>query len=245
MAGTQARYGTVMDALNPPAMSGMPYLRMISALHQTLDPKWYLEVGTFAGRSLALADCSFVAVDPQFKLRNPPAHPGARQMHFFQQTSDDFFASGFCERNDIRFDLAFLDGLHHFEALLRDFINAERLMAPGGVILLHDCCPTSVAMADRSPTPDLWTGDVWKTLLILLRVRKDLEINVASAAPTGLAVVRGLNPDSTVLDDLYEGLVEEYSAFGLDDLEGGLDGYYAQVPLARPRAVLAKMGSPN
>jgi hypothetical protein len=56
-------------------------------------------------------------------------------------------------------------------------------------------------------------------------------------------VVRGLNPDSAILGDLYEGLVEEYSAFGLADIDGGLDGYYAQLPLARPRAVLAQLAA--
>ncbi len=83
----------MQDAARPPALppiDGIRYLRMLGRMHLALAPKWYLEVGTFTGRSLSKVDCNFVAVDPQFRLRSPLSHPNARQMHLFQQTSDDF-----------------------------------------------------------------------------------------------------------------------------------------------------------
>ncbi len=224
-----------------PSIDGIRYLRMLGRMHLALQPKWYLEVGTFTGRSLSKVDCNFVAVDPAFRLKAPLAHPNARQMHLFQQTSDDFFASGFAARNEIAFDFAFLDGLHHFEVLLRDVMNAERLMASGGVIALHDCCPSSVEMTVRDQISGAWTGDVWKTLLILLRHRPDLEIHVAKAAPTGLVVIRGLDPTSTVLSDSYEALVAEYRDLRLDDLDGGLQGYYDTFTLQTPEEVIAAL----
>ena len=160
---------------------------------------------------------------------------------FFTTCIDDFFATGFASRNDIRFDFAFLDGLHHFEVLLRDFINTEKLMAPGGVIALHDCCPSSVEMTVRDQISGAWTGDVWKTLLILLRHRPDLEIRVAKAAPTGLVVIRGADPSSIVLTDAYEDLVAEYERLQLEELPGGLAGYYSEFKLEVPEEVIADL----
>ena len=234
----------MQDAARPPALppiDGIRYLRMLGRMHLALAPKWYLEVGTFTGRSLSKVDCNFVAVDPQFRLRSPLSHPNARQMHLFQQTSDDFFESKFAERNEIKFDCAFLDGLHHFEVLLRDFVNAERLMSPGGVIALHDCCPSTVEMTVRDQIDGAWTGDVWKTFLILMRNRPDLTFDVASAAPTGLVVIRGLDPDSTVLSERYDALVEEYRDMALADCEGGIEGYFREFDLQTPEEVVAKL----
>lgn len=224
-----------------PDIDGIRYLRMLGRMHKALRPKWYLEVGTFTGRSLTKVDCNFVAVDPAFRLKAPLSHPNAGQMHLFQTTSDDFFAGGFAERNNIRFDFAFLDGLHHFEVLLRDFMNAEALMVPGGVIALHDCCPSSIEMTGRDQISGAWTGDVWKTLLILLRHRPDLEIRVAKAAPTGLVVIRRLDPSSTVLRERYDELVTEYAKLRLEDLPGGLGGYYDEFTLETPEEVVAAL----
>lgn len=222
-----------------PAISGMRYFRMLKQMHARLKPDWYLEIGTFTGRSLTLADCNYIAVDPAFQVTAPIINKSGKRQFLFQETSDDFFASGFLGRNSIRINFAFLDGLHHFEALLRDFINMEQHMAPDGVIALHDCCPTDENMAKRDYTGGLWTGDVWKTLLILLRHRPDLDIRVASAEPTGLVVVRGLDPENRVLSQVYDRAVAEYSDMRLSDLPGGLGGLYRHFRLEPPSAVLS------
>ncbi|MGI9394672.1 MAG: class I SAM-dependent methyltransferase [Boseongicola sp.] len=228
--------------IDVPAIDGIRYLRMLGGLHAALNPNWYLEVGTFKGRSLSKVDCNFVAVDPAFRLKAPLSHPGATQMHLFQQTSDDFFESKFAERNEIQFDFAFLDGLHHYEVLLRDFMNAEKLMSKGGVIALHDCCPSTVEMTSREQIQGAWTGDVWKTLLILLRNRPDLDIHVATASPTGLSVIRNLDPDNDVLFDRYDAIASEYDQIGIADLEGGIAGYYENFELREPEEVIGIFG---
>lgn len=229
----------VQDAVPP--IDGMRYMRMLNELHASMRPDWYLEVGTFSGRSLALANCNYVAVDPSFRIQHPIVAAKARQMHLVQMTSDDFFASGFATRNGIAFDLAFLDGLHLFEYLLRDFIGTEKLMAPKGVITLHDCCPLTEKMALREFQREMWTGDVWKTLLILLKHRPDLRIEVARASPTGLVVISGLDPENTILETKYDALVAEYSAMTLDDLPGGIGGLYRHFELVDPEAVLQRL----
>ena len=46
-------------------------------------------------------------------------------------------------------DIAFLDGMHLFEFLLRDFYNTESICDPSSVMILHDCLPLNEAMAHR------------------------------------------------------------------------------------------------
>lgn len=226
-----------------PSIDGLRYFRMLSRLHTQLKPNWYLEIGTFTGKSLALAKCNYVAVDPSFAIEHPVVNSGGEEMYLIQKTSDDFFASDFLRRNRIAFDLAFLDGMHHFEFLLRDFMNAEKVMAPGGVILLHDCCPSTPRMAARDRPKGLWTGDVWKTLLILLRHRPDLDIQVARAAPTGIVAVRNLDRKSRKLEKAYARVVAEFADMTLDDLDGGIAGLYRHFDLKEPEEVITKLAA--
>ncbi|MDD9921566.1 MAG: class I SAM-dependent methyltransferase [Boseongicola sp.] len=227
------------DVRTWPEVSGMRYLPMLDQMHDILKPDWYLEVGTFRGRSLSLCRGNFVAVDPEFKLKAPMIPPSGRQMHFFQLTSDDFFASDFLQRNALTFQFAFLDGLHHYDALLRDFIGAEKVMTKDGVIALHDCCPTPVEMTSREMNGDLWTGDVWKTIKVLKTFRPDLEIDVTTARPTGLAIVRNLDPESRVLEEKYDRIIAEFDQIKLD--ASSLDEYYASFEVCTPRHVLTTL----
>jgi hypothetical protein len=123
-------------------------------------------------------------------------------------------------------DLAFLDGMHLFEYLLRDFSNTERYCRRNSIIILHDCLPVDVHIATRlndpelrkqSTRPDWWTGDVWKVLPILRKYRADLGILALDAAPTGLVMITNLDPNSTVFDDRYFSICNEYSDVELVD----------------------------
>lgn len=186
--------------------TGLNYLRVLRQLHLRIKPEWYLEIGTFKGDSLELSRARTVAIDPQFKVRSNVLR-GKPQCIFLQDTSDAAFSSGVLDALKVRFDLAFLDGLHLYEYLLRDFMNAERYASPGAVCLMHDCLPpdTNMTVRDRSEcrTPE-WTGDVWKLLPILREYRPDLEVTALDAAPTGLVAVRNMDPTSTVLWDKYD-----------------------------------------
>ena len=224
-----------------PTLAGQPYIDVLGQLHEKLTPNWYLEVGTFTGKSLSLAKCNTIAVDPQFKLRHPAVNTAGTQMFFFQQSSDDFFAGGFLKKNKISVDLAFLDGMHLFEYLLRDFIETEKAMSKKGVIALHDCCPTTQYMATREFHKGDWTGDVWKTLQILQLYRPDLKIDVTTAHPTGLVLIRNLNPRSTVLSKKYDALVKEFMGKELTDFDDGIAGYFKTINLKDPADVLKKM----
>jgi Glycosyltransferase 61/Methyltransferase domain len=209
---------------------GMRYFRVLKGLHQRLKPDWYLEIGTFTGSSLRFVDCSYVAIDPQFQLEQLPPIKG-RETIFFQDTSDAFFDSVTAKNMTGKINLAFLDGLHHYEALLRDFMNVEPLMAPGGMVILHDCLPHTVPMADRIQPPNTeWTGDVWKTLLILMAERPDLQIDVLDAAPTGLVVIRKMDAaKGKKLKSRYKALIKTWDPVTLDSYPGGLPGFWDQL----------------
>lgn len=200
--------------------AGRVYLDVISTVHSILCPKSYLEIGTQTGNTLALAKCASIAVDPNFQLESNVV--GEKPVcSLFQMGSDDFFEKHnptmIFGRN---IDLAFLDGMHLYEFLLRDFINIEKHCRPNSVVILHDCIPTDTFAARRriadisqrelTPNPHAWAGDVWKTVAILMRIRPDLAIHAFDAPPTGLVLITNLDPTSTILSRKYTNLVREF-----------------------------------
>jgi hypothetical protein len=224
-----------------PRAGGRYYLGVFSDLHARLDIDWYLEIGTETGKGLVEVRANVISVDPTFQLRYDTI--GSKgEAHFFQKTSDDFFASGFLERMGITLDLAFLDGMHLFEYLLRDFQNAERYMSAGGRILMHDCIPFNRDMAarDRGRLDVPWTGDVWKILPILKAYRPDLKITALDAAPTGVILVENLDPESTVLRDNYETILADYTNLTLEEF--GLDRFTRGFPLVDCETLAAQAG---
>lgn len=209
------------------ALAGDDYLTMLERIHAHLRPRAYLEIGVGDGKSLALAGADTVAIgiDPDPQLARA-LRPNER---VFRETSDVFFAARdlAAEFGGRPLGLAFIDGLHLFEYALRDFINVERHSAPGTVVLLHDCYPLDEATAARERVTRHWSGDVWKLVLCLKKCRPDLAVHTLSALPTGLAVVRGLDPGSRSLDERFDALCREfiplpYSALG-DDKRAALN----------------------
>ena len=229
-----------------PKHAGVGYLKLLRRLHAVKRPKTYLEIGTAAGKTLALARCARIAIDPRFRLERDvtQGRPGGEPAcHLFEMTSDAFFAaqspSALFERP---VDLAFIDGMHHFEFALRDFMNIEPHCRPDSLIVLHDCLPVDAHMARRDPRdrsgaarahyPGAWAGDTWKALWILQRYRPDLRIFAFDAPPSGLVVVTHLDPASTRLNQIYE---EAIAAADAADLAG----FYAGITV-RPTSALRR-----
>lgn len=212
-------------AAPPLHLPGLTYDVFLAQLHEHLQPSSYLEIGTCHGTSLAAARCDTVAVDPMFQLGVEASGRRARTF-LFQMTSDAFFRS-----TDVKallgrpVDLAFLDGMHRFEYLLRDFINTEAACHRRSMILMHDCLPANVRMTNRlemlgEPSEQFhgwWTGDVWKMLPILRQFRPDLRLHVFDCPPTGLVAVSRLNPEFGLLRDRYHDIVDQYANVSLDD----------------------------
>lgn len=225
-----------------PPMSETGYLEVLAALERQPSVKRYLEIGSRSGTSIARVNCSYIAVDPEFAIK-ADVFNAAPQMMFFQQTSDDFFASDVMGAMNWVPDLAFIDGMHLFEYALRDFINAERAMTKDGVICLHDVCPFDYEMTTRDVGAldrlTAWTGDVWKVVMALLDLRPDLQLDVIAARKTGLACVRNLDPGSTVLTDSYDKLMATYRDMELEEI--GADGFFGRFDLVAPETFIRSL----
>jgi len=211
-------------AETPPApprkpLVGPPYRQFIADLVQKKAARNYLEVGVRDGLTLAGVSCPAIGVDPAFVINGNPV--GAKRvLHLYQMTSDEFFRD-----HDPRavfgqpVDVAFLDGLHVFEYLLRDFINTERCCDRNSLILLDDCLPVNIEMTEREHRRELrkdqaiagwWTGDVWKVVSILRELRPDLRITPVDVRPTGSIMISNLDPSSTLLYDNYFDIIGRY-----------------------------------
>ncbi|HYD71238.1 class I SAM-dependent methyltransferase [Azospirillum sp.] len=195
-------------------MPGPSYYAVLEQIHALVRPRVYVEIGVDSGRSLALAGGSELAigVDPAPQL-SVPLPPCARVL---EATSDDALAGpAFPALLDgRRVDMAFIDGLHTFDQALRDFVNLERLAAPGAIYLFHDVVPLDPETADRQRRTTFWSGDTWKVLLCLCRYRPDLGLAVIPASPTGLGVVVGLDPANTRIAGQFSAIVAEGMAAG-------------------------------
>jgi hypothetical protein len=228
---------------NVPEHKGASYTTTLHQIHRFLMPKSYLEIGTLTGSTLSLSNCPSIAIDPRFKI-NSNVIGSKKKCHFFQMTSDDFFA----EENPTtllqrKLDFVFLDGMHIYEYLLRDFINVEKYCRPNSIIAIHDCIPidshaarrvaTDTAYAKMSVRADWWAGDIWKTILILKKYRPELHVYAFDAPPTGIIFITNLSPDSNVLAQNYFSAVQEFAELTYSDY--GIERYFQELDVKSTR----------
>jgi hypothetical protein len=197
-------------------LPGEYYLKLLERIHAHLRPLTYVEIGIYTGASFALAGAptAAIGIDPEPRLASPPS-PRHR---IFRQTSDAFFAEHDVVGlfGGVPVELALIDGMHHFEFALRDFVNLERHAARHGTILVHDCYPIDATSSARERLTGFWSGDVWRMVLALRKWRPELALHTVAVPPTGLAVVRNLDPASRVLADNLDRICAEFLAIGYD-----------------------------
>jgi hypothetical protein len=211
----------VDQSAGPP--TGGDYFELLDKIHMQLQPRTYVEIGIRFGQSLALAlpGTAAIGIDPAYDIR----YVIDRSAQLFRLTSEEFFAT-----HDVQglfggrpVDLAFIDGMHHFEVALLDFMNLERVSSNDSAILFHDCNPIDEASAGRSYDTSLWSGDVWKVIALLKEYRPDLAVHTVDVWPTGLGIIRNLDPASRVLEDRYDEIVDRFVALPYShvDSDGG------------------------
>jgi hypothetical protein len=217
---------------------------LLFRLHRLLRPRTYLEIGVNEGHSLrwAVDGTTTVAIDPALVQDDlPPAPYGTA---FMALPSDDAFAHPSLpialEQRPI--DLAFVDGLHLVEQVLRDLANVEARAHAGSVLVLDDPLPPEPASAARERETLLWTGDVWKAVVLLRRHRPDLRVVTLDVPPSGATLVVGLDPADRTLAEQHDELLAEVA-----DLDWAADALPQRDELlnVRPGAwteVLAALG---
>ena len=211
-------------------LRGPGYLHVLSAIHSHLRPRTYMEIGVADGQSIALAlpETRAIGVDPEPKL-SVALSPRTR---IVVEKSDDYFARHdvSAELDGFPIELAFIDGMHQFEFALRDFVNIEKRSSSKSTILIHDCYPLNRLTAERERQSLFWSGDIWRLVLLLRKHRPDLSVNVIAAAPTGLCLVRRLDPSSRVLEERYDAIVKECLALDYSVLDADKAGMLALYP---------------
>ena len=153
---------------------------LIQFLINKYDYKTYLEIGCDK-------DQSFSKIEIPHKVGVDPISGGT-----IRKTSDDFFKT-----NKEKFDIIFIDGLHHYEQVIIDIDNALNILNDNGHILVHDCLPRTIAHQAIPRYRGSWNGDVWKSI-VELRTRKNLEV-FTSEIDFGVGIIQK-KENSKILD---------------------------------------------
>ena len=131
---------------------------LIQFLINKYDYSTYLEIGCDK-------DQSFSKIKISHKVGVDPISGGT-----IRKTSDEFF-----KNNKEKFDIIFIDGLHHYEQVIVDINNALSVLNDNGHILVHDCLPRTIAHQAIPRYRGSWNGDVWKSI-VELRTKKYLDV---------------------------------------------------------------------
>jgi hypothetical protein len=150
-----------------------------------IDSK-YLEIGCFNDEvfnSIPLSSSQKVGVDPQKGGTN-------------RVTSDEFF-----KFNKDRFDVIFIDGLHHYSQVRRDILNSLEHLNENGIILIHDMLPESYisSQVPRHRFASNWNGDVYRVIFDLME-NNNLEFKIVNI-DFGVGILRRTNNKKIVLNE--------------------------------------------
>src|SRR5205823_3201985 len=129
-----------------------------------------------------------------------------RNLLLLRSTSDDAFAV-LAEHKllgDRKSDIAFVDGLHHSDAVLRDIANCARFSREGALIFVHDVFPENEIQASRQEIPGTWMGDVYKVVPIIWRHLGWVEtLLVNDIPPSGMFILR-------ITGDIHDAIFSQY-----------------------------------
>ena len=154
----------------------------------------YLEIGCDK-------DQSFSKIKINKKIGVDPISGGT-----IRDTSDNFFIN-----NKDKFDIIFIDGLHHYEQVIKDIYNSLDILNDNGHILIHDCLPRTIAHQAIPRYRGSWNGDVWKSI-VELRTKSNLEVFTCEI-DFGVGVIRkkiNTNPLDIKINDFKRLKFKDY-----------------------------------
>ena len=118
----------------------------------------YLEIGVFQGENIR-------KIKALHKDGVDPGHEG----YVVPEVNYPMISDGFFEllkdHEDIKYDIIFIDGLHHADQVAKDIKNSLKHIVDKGFIILHDCNPSSYDTQLIPRQTIAWTGDVWKAFV--------------------------------------------------------------------------------
>jgi hypothetical protein len=76
--------------------------------------------------------------------------------------------------DDQRVDIALIDSYHDYECSFRDLVEGFRLLKVGGTLVVHDCLPPGVELAQPKFIPGEWCGVTYQAFIDFVSYRPDL-----------------------------------------------------------------------
>jgi|GEM_PF-1225771 len=156
---------------------------IINYLVGQFDPCRYLEIGSNNG-------ACFKKIRASLKCSIDPCGTAEATC---KMASDDAFN---VMPPGERYDVVFIDGLHHCEQVLRDVLNSSRHLSENGFIVLHDCRPPEESATYRRTERERsesgsgpWYGDVYKAQMWL--VKNFGNVVTINDERTGCGIIRG------------------------------------------------------
>lgn len=184
----------------------------INRLLTQINGKRYLEIGVSRGETFRDVQCADkTGVDPRFAFDVRELECDSTR--FATRTSDEFFAA---EPLWPPYDVIFIDGLHIFEQVVRDFSNSLLRTHRQSAILIDDTLPNDIYSTLRDSSAALkfrklagssdgsWHGDVFKIVFYIHDFYPALNYRtiVGSGNPQTLVWRAGKVSRKPVFDDL-------------------------------------------
>jgi len=156
----------LQDYLNP-KVHRYDIINYLAKKHHFVN---YLEIGVYQGQNIR-------KVEIEHKDGVDPGNEGFIIPEVnYPITSDEFFE--LIKGHDIKYDIIFIDGLHHSEQVIKDINNSLNHIVDDGYVILHDCNPLNYEMQTIPRNTIVWTGDVWKSIINVKNTNNNITIKV-------------------------------------------------------------------
>jgi predicted O-methyltransferase YrrM len=149
------------DLWNGEGADGHEYSQSIYDFVSELQPKYGLEIGVRFGKSalpaLLASNMTLIGVDPnpEFEIVEFMEKQGvANRFHFINEPSPE----ALLQLVGQKFDYIYIDGLHDYWGVWRDFVIAWHLLDEGGVMVFDDCDDTLGYGTGVLKMLEDWTG---------------------------------------------------------------------------------------
>lgn len=136
----------------------------------------YLEIATrTTGLQFARISKEVFATIHRGMYRLPPDYDDGLPIAWRTESEDSGEILGPLLKQPERYDIVFVDPFHTYECSRRDLELALALLAPGGIVVVHDCHPLTPEIAAPEFRPKQWLGVTYLAFLDLLRARSELD----------------------------------------------------------------------
>jgi hypothetical protein len=164
----------------------------------------YLEIGVFNGECIRqIIAKNKTGVDPGAEGSMVP-----EVTH--RMTSNEFFNS--IVGTDIKYDIIFIDGLHHADQVDIDIENSLKHLIDGGVIILHDCNPQEEVHTIVPRISGIWHGDVYKSVLRFRKKGIHSLYTIDTDCGCGV-IIKDNSVNKNILHDEYDKAENSWSYF--------------------------------